>query len=392
MNYTPAADYIAMYLTTGVLCWKDDRIAYGKNFDMLLSNGDLFNTLIQTSIRDYPKITFLNNDMTFIHFDSKEGIFLIGPFKTLFTEFSSSAVNNIVLPELEGKIIHEGTPVILQEAVRLCLMLFNLVNDTEVTEGTVLENAFSVTGLNDEISRKTVDSFFENREIVKKHNAYELEQLLMDRISEGDLEGMQKVWEFPSTGELGVTSKDPVRNGKNLAITNVILSGRAAIKGGVDPDTAFTMIDSSIMQIEELKDMMVLQSLVESIQLNFVKMVQDIRRKNENLSDESALVTEAKSYISVHLHDRISAKEVSEAVHTHPNYLSSLFKKSEGVPLHAYIMNQKISAVESLLVFSGYTYSEIAQYLGFASQSHLGDTFKKKTGMTLKEYRDKYRP
>ncbi|MFR3184089.1 MAG: AraC family transcriptional regulator [Enterococcus sp.] len=33
---------------------------------------------------------------------------------------------------------------------------------------------------------------------------------------------------------------------------------------------------------------------------------------------------------------------------------------------------------------------EIASYLGFSSQSYLGQQFKKLTGFTLKEYRDRY--
>lgn len=43
-----------------------------------------------------------------------------------------------------------------------------------------------------------------------------------------------------------------------------------------------------------------------------------------------------------------------------------------------------------LLAYSPYSYIEIATYLGFSSQSHLGKVFKKYTGMTLRQYRGKY--
>ena len=41
-----------------------------------------------------------------------------------------------------------------------------------------------------------------------------------------------------------------------------------------------------------------------------------------------------------------------------------------------------------MLAYSDYSYSDIANYLGFASQSHLGR--QKNEGMTLREYRLRY--
>jgi len=43
-----------------------------------------------------------------------------------------------------------------------------------------------------------------------------------------------------------------------------------------------------------------------------------------------------------------------------------------------------------MLVYSRYSYSAIANYLGFSSQSYLGAKFKKATGLTLHQYREKY--
>ena len=43
-----------------------------------------------------------------------------------------------------------------------------------------------------------------------------------------------------------------------------------------------------------------------------------------------------------------------------------------------------------MLMYSAYSYIQIASYLGFASQSHFGQAFKKLTGMTPKTYREAY--
>jgi len=400
MKFNPVTEYIANHLTTWVFLWSEGKAAYSCSYqsdileipEIVLQNGDLLKYLLEQAGTDSPVISFINNQFSFIHFHSPEGIFVIGPFRMAFTEYSTAAVHNFSVPELENRYIPDSAPVMPFDAVRCALLLFNLVNEAAVDEGTCMAETFSTRVISSQISRRTVSDLFSSRENLKKHNSYELEVLQLKCIEDGDLDGLRRVWKFPTIGNLGVTAKDPVRNGKNLASFNVILAGRAAIRGGVPAETIFTIIDASVMQIEELQDMMVLQTLVQDIQLNFAQMVCDLKKQNEGLSEESYLVSESKSYISMHLHERLTVSEVADAIGAHPNYLSSLFKKSEGIAMHEYIIRQKITLAENLLVFSNYTYLEISQYLGFSSQSHLGQAFKKLTGMTMKEYKDRYRP
>ena len=55
-----------------------------------------------------------------------------------------------------------------------------------------------------------------------------------------------------------------------------------------------------------------------------------------------------------------------------------------------FIIREKIKLTQNLLIYSHYSYIEIATYLGFASQSHLGRHFKRITGKTLHQYREEY--
>lgn len=73
-----------------------------------------------------------------------------------------------------------------------------------------------------------------------------------------------------------------------------------------------------------------------------------------------------------------------------PGYLSELFHKCEGMSIKNFILREKIGLAKNMLTYSGYSYIEIAAYLGFSSQSHLGKQFKKLTGFTLSEYRNTY--
>ena len=87
-----------------------------------------------------------------------------------------------------------------------------------------------------------------------------------------------------------------------------------------------------------------------------------------------------------------SKKRIQDAeyLHLNANYLSELFKKYENITLTDFILKEKVKLARNLLSYSPYSYIEIATYLGFSSQSHLGKVFKKYTGMTMRQYREKY--
>lgn len=90
------------------------------------------------------------------------------------------------------------------------------------------------------------------------------------------------------------------------------------------------------------------------------------------------------------MHDRITVEDLALEADCNPNYLSQLFKQCEGVSISHYILQEKINRAKNLLIYSDYSYIEIATYLGFSSQSHLGTQFKKYTGYTLRQFREIY--
>lgn len=81
---------------------------------------------------------------------------------------------------------------------------------------------------------------------------------------------------------------------------------------------------------------------------------------------------------------------MAQHLHVSASYLSVLFRKYERISFSDFVMQEKISLVKNMLIYSPYSYIEIASYLGFCSQSHLGKQFKTITGMTLKQFRDTY--
>ena len=101
-------------------------------------------------------------------------------------------------------------------------------------------------------------------------------------------------------------------------------------------------------------------------------------------------IIKCKAYVSAHLNEKISIGSIADALQLNASYLSGLFKKCENMSLTEYIRGEKIRQAESFLMYSEYSYSEIAAYLGFSSQSHLGRYFKKEVNMTMKQFRAAY--
>jgi AraC-like DNA-binding protein len=60
-----------------------------------------------------------------------------------------------------------------------------------------------------------------------------------------------------------------------------------------------------------------------------------------------------------------------------------------GITLSRYIRDQKINVACNMLRHLDESSLTIANYLGFSSQSHFIQVFKKSTGMTPEEYRRK---
>lgn len=240
--------------------------------------------------------------------------------------------------------------------------------------------------------KKFSDLLFTNRELGIAHNPYDQELREMTSIEQGDLDTLYKSLHEDYPGKIGRLAKDDLRNVKNLAIVNVTLACRAAIRGGVMPEISFSLSDTLIQSVEECTDIETVYQLMTALKYQYARMVSEIKnsRNGKTARDENYHVKRCKDYIFTHLHGKLTLTQIADALSLNASYLSDLFHHCEGVSITEFIRNEKINLAQNLLIYSDYSYSEIAAYLGFASQSHLGSQFKKTVGMTLREYREIY--
>ena len=71
----------------------------------------------------------------------------------------------------------------------------------------------------------------------------------------------------------------------------------------------------------------------------------------------------------------------------HPNYLSSLFARAAGVPLHQYLIRTRLEAAAQLLLETDAPIAEIARRTGFDGAASFSAAFRKHWGCTPGQYR-----
>ena len=97
--------------------------------------------------------------------------------------------------------------------------------------------------------------------------------------------------------------------------------------------------------------------------------------------------SQVKAYIDAHLHRNLTLVELAGVAHISPAYFARLFKQSEGITPHQYILQRRVERAQILLRRSQFSLAEIAASVGFCDQSHLTRCFKRLTGATPTQFR-----
>lgn len=72
------------------------------------------------------------------------------------------------------------------------------------------------------------------------------------------------------------------------------------------------------------------------------------------------------------------------------SYLSNLFSDMEGLTIEKYFIAQKIEKVKELLAYDEYSLTEIADKLNYSSVAYLSNQFKKVTGYSPTDFKNKH--
>ncbi len=218
------------------------------------------------------------------------------------------------------------------------------------------------------------------------HNTFALEETLMHIVRKGDTAALQEWIASAPAVRGGILAVEQLRQIKNTFIVTATLASRAAIRGGMDVDDAFTLSDSFIQECELLNAYERIINLQYQMVFAFTQRVERIRHGKS----PTKLVIDVTNYIRHHLSEPITAEEIARELYLSRPYLSRKFIAETGESLTDFILKEKTEEAKRLLRYSDRPLTAIGNYLGFSSQGHFARVFKKYAGTTPREYREKY--
>lgn len=305
-----------------------------------------------------------------------------------FTEMRSlSFACNMDSQELKSLV--EALPVISLASFSSCLRIMILLLKQDALSLEEI-SSYKFSDLKGSLKRTFIHELFENTEDYRIHTPYSQEIAVLNCIKEGNaarLESTYKALPQIIYGNMS-NSHSPLRQLFYGSIANTTLVTRYAIEGGLEEEAAFTLSDVYIRQMENCRTLYELNILNEKMAVDFTERVAEAKSSKQPVYTKQ--ISKCIDYILGNIHTKITLDTLAEEVNLTPKYLSYLFRKETGQTLSSFIEEKKINEAKNLLIYSQYSCSHISQYLSFYSQSYFISIFKKRVGMTPREYRESH--
>ncbi len=106
--------------------------------------------------------------------------------------------------------------------------------------------------------------------------------------------------------------------------------------------------------------------------------------RSRGLSNQQ--LSQIVEYIDANLATKLSLSEIARVAGVSVSHLKTLFKRAIGVSVHQYIIQQRVDRAMRLLSQSDVCQSEIAEQVGFSSQSHMARCMRRIIGETPSKF------
>lgn len=223
-------------------------------------------------------------------------------------------------------------------------------------------------------------------ELPELHNTLALEQTILNFIRQGDTLRLREwIKDIPAVHG-GTLAFDQVRQLKNTFIITAALASRAAIRGGMDIDDAFTLSDAYIQKCELMNTIEQITNLQYHMIFEYTQRVEKLRL----VKVPSKFIADITNYVHHHLSEPFSIEEMAKALFMNRSWMAVKFKQETNMTLTDFILKEKTEEAKRLLRYTDKPITSISAYLGFSSQSHFSRTFKKYTGSLPNEYRKRH--
>ena len=116
------------------------------------------------------------------------------------------------------------------------------------------------------------------------------------------------------------------------------------------------------------------------------------RNSTRVLSPGLQLVNRALEYIDAHAGTNLTADRVADGLHVSRRLLYLRFREFSDKGLHETIVEKRLEVLKRKLASSRQSIAAVTSACGFANQTHVKTLFKRKTGLTIGEWRKRQSP
>ena len=113
-----------------------------------------------------------------------------------------------------------------------------------------------------------------------------------------------------------------------------------------------------------------------------------VRKKNPRMAETAEAI---QSYLADHLDEKVTISELSRQFQLSPTACKNCFRTRYGQSIHHWLLTRRLEAASELLSHSTLSILQIAQAVGYGGNSQFHAAFKKKYGMSPREYRNHVR-
>lgn len=223
------------------------------------------------------------------------------------------------------------------------------------------------------------------------HITLEEYERLKEKLQTGDVSIVQSYLDSMSSFQEGVNrfelaSGDVLRSAKNHFISTCAIVCQIAVKSGVENEYARTLAYKFIVRAEKVGSIAEIVLLMKEVILQYTAAIKQFANPKY-----SALVRDIIHYMNLHFFEKITLNDVADRFGKHPSYISNKINMETGLSFSNNLNEIRIAESKRLLTDSQKSINEIAIAVGFDYQNHFSKVFKKITGVTPSEYRNKQR-
>lgn len=218
---------------------------------------------------------------------------------------------------------------------------------------------------------------------------YAVEQRLLACVRHGDEHKLAALPPLAAPRVQGPAVDDPRRKFLYDMVALTTLATRAAIEGGLHIETAYTLSDLYIKQLDGAKTVGQLEAVGRKMLADFTAKVNTMRGPAR--PGCPVAVRRTIEYVRARLHEPITLSGAAAHCGLSEKYLSRLFLRETGLRFAGFVQEERVFEAKRLLAHTAMPLQAVGHTLAFSSQSYFTKVFQAHTGLTPGQYRAQYR-